>query len=147
MELLLTIADNLEPWHCRINMQHQRKTKRLTLFDQIVLRFKLEVSYSDTYNLLLPVSLVIKIIIIIIIIIFIIIIIIMKMNKMRIMLLMIMMTMTMIMAMTMILVAIFFYDNDNNIVTRNCFLSKQHEASFLARVNSQPSQALVTSME
>ena len=129
-------------------MQHQRKTKRLTLFDQIVLRFKLEASYSDSYNLLLPVSLVIMIIIIIIIIIiFIIIIIIMKMNKMRIMLLMIMMTMTMIMAMTMILVAIFFYDNDNNIVTRNCFLSKQHEARFLSRVNAQPSQALVTSME
>ena len=121
-------------------MQHQRKTKRLTLFDQIVLRFKLEASYSDTYNLLLPISLVIMIIIIIIIII-------MKMNKMRIMLLMIMMTMTMIMAMTMILVAIFFYDNDNNIVTRNCFLSKQHEARFLSRVNAQPSQALVTSME
>ena len=71
----------------------------------------------------------------------------MKMNKMRIMLLMIMMTMTLIMAMTMILVAIFFYDNDNNIVTRNCFLSKQHEARFLSRVNAQPSQALVTSME
>ena len=122
-------------------MQHQRKTKRLTLFDQIVLRFKLEASYSDTYNLLLPISLVIMIIIIIIIII------IMKMNKMRIMLLMIMMTMTMIRAMTMILVAIFFYDNDNNIVTRNCFLSKQHEARFLSRVNAQPSQALVTSME
>ena len=122
-------------------MQHQRKTKRLTLFDQIVLRFKLEASYSDTYNLLLPISLVIMIIIIIIIII------IMKMNKMRIMVLMIMMTMTMIMAMTMILVAIFFYDNDNNIVTRNCFLSKQHEARFLSRVNAQPSQALVTSME
>ena len=121
-------------------MQHQRKTKRLTLFDQIVLRFKLEASYSDTYNLLLPISLVIMIIIIIIIII-------MKMNKMRIMLLMIMMTMTMIMAMTMILVVIFFYDNDNNIVTRNCFLSKQHEARFLSRVNAQPSQALVTSME
>ena len=138
MELLLTIADKLEPWHCRINMQHQRKTKRLTLFDQIVLRFKLESSYSDTYNLLLPISLVIMIIIIIII---------MKMNKMRIMLLMIMMTMTMIMAMTMILVVIFFYDNDNNIVTRNCFLSKQHEARFLSRVNAQPSQALVTSME
>ena len=119
-------------------MQHQRKTKRLTLFDQIVLRFKLEASYSDTYNLLLPISLVIMIIIIIII---------MKMNKMRIMLLMIMMTMTMIMAMTMILVVIFFYDNDNNIVTRNCFLSKQHEARFLSRVNAQPSQALVTSME
>ena len=122
-------------------MQHQRKTKRLTLFDQIVLRFKLEASYSDTYNLLLPISLVIMIIIIIIrrrr----------MKMNKMRIMLLMIMMTMTLIMAMTMILVAIFFYDNDNNIVTRNCFLSKQHEARFLSRVNAQPSQALVTSME
>ena len=118
-------------------MQHQRKTKRLTLFDQIVLRFKLEASYSDTYNLLLPISLVIMIIIIIR----------MKMNKMRIMLLMIMMTMTMIMAMTMILVAIFFYDNDNNIVTRNCFLSKQHEARFLSRVNAQPSQALVTSME
>ena len=125
-------------------MQHQRKTKRLTLFDQIVLRFKLEASYSDTYNLLLPISLVIMIMIIIIIII---IIIRMKMNKMRIMLLMIMMTMTMIMAMTMILVAIFFYDNDNNIVTRNCFLSKQHEARFLSRVNAQPSQALVTSME
>ena len=121
-------------------MQHQRKTKRLTLFDQIVLRFKLEASYSDTYNLLLPISLVIMIIIIITIII-------MKMNKMRIMLLMIMMTMTMIMAMTMILVVIFFYDNDNNIVTRNCFLSKQHEARFLSRVNAQPSQALVTSME
>ena len=120
-------------------MQHQRKTKRLTLFDQIVLRFKLEASYSDTYNLLLPISLVIMIIIIIIIR--------MKMNKMRIMLLMIMMTMTLIMAMTMILVAIFFYDNDNNIVTRNCFLSKQHEARFLSRVNAQPSQALVTSME
>ena len=125
-------------------MQHQRKTKRLTLFDQIVLRFKLEASYSDTYNLLLPISLVIMIMIIIIIII---IIIRMKMNKMRIILLMIMMTMTMIMAMTMILVAIFFYDNDNNIVTRNCFLSKQHEARFLSRVNAQPSQALVTSME
>ena len=123
-------------------MQHQRKTKRLTLFDQIVLRFKLEASYSDTYNLLLPISLVIMIIIIIIIII-----IIMKMNKMRIMLLMIMMTMTMIRAMTMILVAIFFYDNDNNVVTRNCFLSKQHEARFLSCVNAQPSQALVTSME
>ena len=121
-------------------MQHQRKTKRLTLFDQIVLRFKLEASYSNTYNLLLPISLVIMIIIIIIIII-------MKMNKMRIMVLIIMMTMTMIMAMTMILVAIFFYDNDNNIVTRNCFLSKQHEARFLSRVNAQPSQALVTSME
>ena len=121
-------------------MQHQRKTKRLTLFDQIVLRFKLEASYSDTYNLLLPISLVIMIIIIIIRRR-------MKMNKMRIILLMIMMTMTMIMAMTMILVAIFFYDNDNNIVTRNCFLSKQHEARFLSRVNAQPSQALVTSME
>ena len=129
-------------------MQHQRKTKRLTLFDQIVLRFKLEASYSDTYNLLLPVSLVIMIIIIIIIIfIIIIIIIIMNMNKMRIMLLIIMMTMTMIMAMKMMLVAIFFYDNDNNIVSRNCFLSKQHEASLLSLVNSQPSQALVTSME
>ena len=121
-------------------MQHQRKTKRLTLFDQIVLRFKLEASYSDTYNLLLAISLVIMIIIIIIRRR-------MKMNKMRIILLMIMMTMTMIMAMTMILVAIFFYDNDNNIVTRNCFLSKQHEARFLSRVNAQPSQALVTSME
>ena len=127
-------------------MQHQRKTKRLTLFDQIVLRFKLEASYIDTYNLLLPVSLVIMIIITIIIII-IFIIIIRKTNKMKIMLLMITMTMTMIMAMTMILVAIFFYDNDNNIVTRNCFLSKQHEARFLLRVNAQPSQALVTSME
>ena len=50
-------------------MQHRTKTKKLTLFDQIILRFKLEASYSDDYNLLLPVSLVIIIIIIIIIII------------------------------------------------------------------------------
>ena len=68
MESLLTIADNLEPCLRRINMQHRRKTKKLTLFDQIILRFKLEASYSDDYNLPLPVSLVIiikKIIIIV----------------------------------------------------------------------------------
>ena len=68
MESLLTIADNLEPCLRRINMQHRRKTKKLTLFDQIILRFKLEASYSDDYNLPLPVSLVIIIKIIIIII-------------------------------------------------------------------------------
>ena len=67
MESLLTIADNLEPCLRRINMQHRRKTKKLTLFDQIILRFKLEASYSDDYNLPLPVSLVIIIKIIIII--------------------------------------------------------------------------------
>ena len=66
--------DNLEPCLRRINMQHRTKTKKLTLFDQIILRFKLEASYSDDYNLLLPVSLVIIIIIIIIFIIIIIII-------------------------------------------------------------------------
>ena len=76
MESLLTIADNLEPCLRRINMQHRSKTKKLTLFDQIILRFKLEASYSDDYNLPLPVSLVIIIIIIIIISIIIIIIII-----------------------------------------------------------------------
>ena len=75
MESLLTIADNLEPCLRRINMQHRRKTKKLTLFDQIILRFKLEASYSDDYNLPLPVSLVIIIKIMIIIIIIIIIII------------------------------------------------------------------------
>ena len=70
MESLPTIEDNLEPCLRCINMQHRRKTKKLTLFDQIILRFKLEASYSDDYNLPLPVSLVIiiKIIIIIIII-------------------------------------------------------------------------------
>ena len=47
-------------------MPHRRKTKKLTLFDQIILRFKLEASYSDDYNLLLLVSVVIIIIIIII---------------------------------------------------------------------------------
>ena len=64
MESLPTIADNLEPCLRCINMQHRRKTKKLTLFDQIILRFKLEASYSDDYNLPLPVSLVIIIIII-----------------------------------------------------------------------------------
>ena len=42
MESLLTIADNLEPWLRRINMRHRRKMKKLTLFDQIILRVKLE---------------------------------------------------------------------------------------------------------
>ena len=46
MESLLTIADNLEPCLRRINMQHRKKTKKLTLFDQIILRFKLEALYS-----------------------------------------------------------------------------------------------------
>ena len=46
MESLLTIADNLEPLLRRINMWHRRKTKKLTLFNQIILRFKLEDLYS-----------------------------------------------------------------------------------------------------
>ena len=46
MESLLTVADNLEPRIPRINMRHQRKTKKLTLFNQIILRFKLEALYS-----------------------------------------------------------------------------------------------------
>ena len=47
-------------------MRHGRKTKKLTLFDQIISRFKLKALYSvKYYNLLLPVSLVIIIIIII----------------------------------------------------------------------------------
>ena len=46
MKSLLTIADNLEPWLRRINMRHRRKTKKLTLFDQIILRFKLEALYG-----------------------------------------------------------------------------------------------------
>ena len=51
----------------KINMRHGRKTKKLTLFDQIISRFKLKALYSvKYYNLLLPVSLVIIIIIIII---------------------------------------------------------------------------------
>ena len=80
MESLLTIANNLEPWLRRINMLHRRKTKKLNLFYQIILRFKLEALYSENnYNLLLPVSIVI-IIIIIIIIVIIIIIIIIKVN-------------------------------------------------------------------
>ena len=49
-------------------MRHRRKSKKLTLFDQIILRFKLYI-YINNYNLLLPVSLVIIIIIIIIIVI------------------------------------------------------------------------------
>ena len=49
-------------------MRHGRKTKKLTLFDQIISRFKLKALYSvKYYNLLLLVSLVIIIIIIIII--------------------------------------------------------------------------------
>ena len=48
-------------------MRHGRKTKKLTLFDQIISRLKLKALYSvKYYNLLLPVSLVIIIIIIII---------------------------------------------------------------------------------
>ena len=46
MESLLTIADNLEPLVRRINMLHRRKTKKLTLLDQISLRFKLESLYG-----------------------------------------------------------------------------------------------------
>ena len=47
-------------------MRHGRKTKKLTLFDQIISRFKLKALYSvKYYNLLLPVSLVMIIIIII----------------------------------------------------------------------------------
>ena len=46
MELLVTIADNLEPRLRRINMRHRKKTKKLTLFDQIILTFKLEALYS-----------------------------------------------------------------------------------------------------
>ena len=42
MESLLTIADNLEPFLRRINTRHRRKTKKLTLFNQIILRFKNE---------------------------------------------------------------------------------------------------------
>ena len=65
------MADNLEQQLRRINMRHRRKTKKLTLFYLIILRFKLEVldDVKNNYNLLLPVSLVIIIIIIIIIII------------------------------------------------------------------------------
>ena len=81
MESLLTIANNLEPWLRRINMLHRRKTKKLNLFYQIILRFKLEALYSENnYNLLLPVSIVIIIIIIIIVVVIIIIIIIIKVN-------------------------------------------------------------------
>ena len=69
MESLLTMADNLEQQLRRINiyMRHRRKTKKLTLFYLIILRFKLEVldDVKNNYNLLLPVSLVIIIIIII----------------------------------------------------------------------------------
>ena len=46
MESLLTKADNLEPWLRRTNKQHHRKTKNLTIFDQIIFRFKLEALYS-----------------------------------------------------------------------------------------------------
>ena len=42
MESLLTIADNLEPFLRRINTRHRRKTKKLTVFNQIILRFKPE---------------------------------------------------------------------------------------------------------
>ena len=51
-------------------MRHRRKTKKLTLFDQIILRFiKFEALYSvNNYNKILPVLFVIIIIIIIIII-------------------------------------------------------------------------------
>ena len=40
MQSLFTIADNLEPRLRRINMWHRTKTKKLTLFDQNILRFK-----------------------------------------------------------------------------------------------------------
>ena len=49
MASLLTITDKLEPWLRRINMRHRKKTKKLTLFDQIILRFKLEALYSVKY--------------------------------------------------------------------------------------------------
>ena len=69
MESLVTIADNLEPSLRRINMRHRRKTKKLTLVNQIILSFKHEALHSNivsnNYNLLLSVSLVIIIIIII----------------------------------------------------------------------------------
>ena len=42
IESLLTIADNLEPLLRRINTRHRRKTEKLTLFNQIILRFKHE---------------------------------------------------------------------------------------------------------
>ena len=50
MQSLLTIADNLETrlrrTFCVVNMRHRTKTKKLTIFDQIILWFKLEASYS-----------------------------------------------------------------------------------------------------
>ena len=49
MASLLTITDNLEPWLRRINLRHRRKTKKLTLLDQIILQFKLEALYSVKY--------------------------------------------------------------------------------------------------
>ena len=49
MASLLTITDNLEPWLRRINLRHRRKTKKLTLFDQIILQVKLEALYSVKY--------------------------------------------------------------------------------------------------
>ena len=45
MESLLTIADNLDAGLRCINMRHRRRTRKLTLFDQIILRFKLEALY------------------------------------------------------------------------------------------------------
>ena len=46
MESVLTIADNLESGLRRINMGLRRNTKKLTLFDQIILKFKLESLYG-----------------------------------------------------------------------------------------------------
>ena len=46
VESLVTVADNLEPWLRRINIRHRRKTKKLALFDQIILRLKLVALYS-----------------------------------------------------------------------------------------------------
>ena len=42
MESLLTIADTHEPLLRRTNTQHRRKAKKLTLLNQIILRFKHE---------------------------------------------------------------------------------------------------------
>ena len=50
--IILPITDNLEPW-LRINLRQRIKTKKLTLFYQISLRFKLEsFVVENIYNLL-----------------------------------------------------------------------------------------------
>ena len=46
MASLLTITDNLEPWLRRIKFAAPKKDEKLTLFDQIILRFKLEALYN-----------------------------------------------------------------------------------------------------